>query len=55
MSTRATLPIIPTTPAEVEKWSTAPTEDALPLQRPLPDGALKIVARGNKTDGSAEG
>jgi hypothetical protein len=28
----------------------APPEDALKLQRPLPDGALKIVAKGGKED-----
>jgi hypothetical protein len=31
----------------------APAEDALKLQRPLPDGALKIVARGEKKDEAA--
>jgi hypothetical protein len=29
---------------------TGPAEDALKLQRPLADGALKIVARGEKED-----
>jgi hypothetical protein len=30
---------------------TAPLPEALKLQRPLPDGALKIVLRGEKQDG----
>jgi hypothetical protein len=30
---------------------TAPAEEALRLQRPLPDHALRIVARGEKKDG----
>jgi len=32
---------------------TAPVDEALKLQRPLPDGALHIVARGKKQDGEA--
>jgi hypothetical protein len=31
----------------------APAEDALKLQRPLSDGALKIVATGNRKDEAA--
>lgn len=46
-----TMPVILTTPAAIEAWLTLPTEDALKLQRPLPDGALKIVARGMRNDG----
>jgi len=45
------MPVILTTPDEIELWMTAPTAEALQLQRPLPDGALKIVARGAKEDG----
>ena len=43
------MPVILTTQAEVETWLAAPTGEALGLQRPLPDGALKIVARGDRT------
>src|SRR5271168_1117655 len=47
------MPVILTTPAEVETWMTAPSDEALKLQRPLPDGTLRIVARGVKEDGAA--
>ena len=43
------MPVILTTQAEVDTWLTASTKDALALQRPLPDGALRIVARGDRT------
>jgi hypothetical protein len=33
---------------------TAPTEIAMQLQRPLPDSALRIVARGQKQDGMTQ-
>lgn len=44
------MPVILTTPDEVETWMTAPADEALKLQRPLPDGTLRIVARGAKED-----
>ncbi len=44
------MPVILTTPAKIEQWMTASVEDALKLQRPLPDGALKIVAQGERRD-----
>ena len=47
------MPVILTTDAEIEQWMTAPAEDALELQRPLPDGALRIVATGEKEDQAA--
>src|SRR5439155_7545340 len=36
--------VILTEPADVETWLTAPAADALKIQRPLQNGALKIVA-----------
>jgi putative SOS response-associated peptidase YedK len=44
------MPVILTTPDEVEAWMTAAPDEALKLQRPLPDGSLRIVARGVKED-----
>ena len=45
------MPVILTTQDEIEQWLTAPTVEALNLRRPLANGALKIVARGAKSDG----
>jgi putative SOS response-associated peptidase YedK len=45
------MPVILRTPDEFEAWLSAPLEDALKLQRPLPDDALRIVARGERQDG----
>ena len=45
------MPVILTTHAEIDQWLTATTAEALTLQRPLPDGTLKIVGRGTKSDG----
>jgi putative SOS response-associated peptidase YedK len=44
------MPVILTTPEEIEIWLTAPAEEALKLQRPLPAAMLKIVATGSKQD-----
>jgi putative SOS response-associated peptidase YedK len=46
------MPIILATPAECDRWLEADTTDALALQRPLPDDALRIVAKGKKGDGA---
>lgn len=47
------MPVILTKPEEFEAWMTAEWPEAAKLQRPLPDGSLKIVARGEKQDGAA--
>jgi putative SOS response-associated peptidase YedK len=54
------MPVILTTREEIDTWMDAPTPISLQLQRPLADGALIVVARGEKqdggpTDGPAEG
>jgi putative SOS response-associated peptidase YedK len=50
---RKAMPVILTTPAEVDQWLQADATDALTLQRPLPDDALRIVAKGDREDGKA--
>ncbi|RKF14790.1 SOS response-associated peptidase [Roseovarius spongiae] len=45
------MPVILTRPEDWRTWLTAPPEIALTLQRPLPDGMLKIVAEGVREDG----
>ena len=46
------MPVILTEPQEIETWMRAPWEVAKALQRPLPAGALQIVAMGAKKDGA---
>jgi putative SOS response-associated peptidase YedK len=45
------MPVVLTTQEQIETWMTAPADEALRLQRPLSNGALMIVARGQKRDG----
>ena len=44
------MPVILRTLEEMDIWMTAPAADALKLQRPLPDGTLRVVATGAKID-----
>jgi putative SOS response-associated peptidase YedK len=44
------MPVILTTPDEIQTWLTAPWEEARRLQRPLPHGVLQVVSIGNKED-----
>lgn len=45
------MPVLLTTKEECGAWLEAPTAEALRLQRPLPDGLMKEVARGERQDG----
>ena len=46
------MPALLTTPEEWRTWLEAPVEEALQLQRPLPDEAMREVARGKRSDGT---
>jgi putative SOS response-associated peptidase YedK len=44
------MPVILTTTEEYEVWLSASADEALKLQRPLPDDLLEIVAEGARSD-----
>jgi putative SOS response-associated peptidase YedK len=46
------MPVLLTKPEEWATWLEAPTQEALRLQRPLPDGEMREVARGERKDGA---
>ena len=48
------MPVILQDIDEIETWLTKPWQEAQRLQRPLPDGALQIVTRGGKADGTSD-
>lgn len=48
------MPVLLTTKEECGAWLEAPMEEALRLQRPLADGLMKEVARGERHDGDAQ-
>lgn len=48
------MPVILTEPGDMDIWMNATWDLANDLQRPLPNGSLKIVARGGKRDGASD-
>ncbi len=48
------MPAMLTNADEIDTWLTAPWAEACSVQRPLPDGTLRIAARGKKEDGAPD-
>ena len=48
------MPVVLTTEEEREVWLRAPWDEVRTLQRPLPDGALQVVLKGEKQDGETK-
>jgi putative SOS response-associated peptidase YedK len=45
------MPVLLTTEEEWRTWLEAPADEALQLQRPLPDDQMMEVVRGERRDG----
>jgi len=48
------MPVILRTTEEIDTWLSSPVDQVPSMQRPLPDGTLRVVARGKDQDGEAE-
>jgi hypothetical protein len=46
------MPVLLTAAEDWDTWLTGPVDEALALQRPLPDEMLRVVAADDKTDGT---
>jgi putative SOS response-associated peptidase YedK len=46
------MPVLLTAAEDWDTWLTGPVDEALALQRPLPDEMLHVVAADDKTDGT---
>jgi putative SOS response-associated peptidase YedK len=48
---REAMPVILRSAKEIDAWMSAPPDQVPTMQRPLPNGTLQIVARGEREDG----